>query len=279
MSLTLTKAEKDRRFLLKLAQGNPQAITVALDEVRSAANDALNSTLEDAKVKAFEHLERAIEKLEDVYKQRLGSLERSLDRFVEAKVRAVVPTKGEKGDQGAKGDKPTVQELLALIEPRIPFVRDGRDGKTPTREELAEIMKPLIAAALTNAQPTLQQQTEAQKKLDDKLAGIISNEVAKKISEVKRFSGGGSGDRVKAGSGVTITTNASGAKVISAAGSGSVETPTGDVNASNTAFTVTTIPKWIIADGTTYFEGAGYSRTDLAITMDIPPSQYIRAVI
>jgi hypothetical protein len=61
-------------------------------------------------------------------------------------------------------------------------------------------------------------------------------------------------------------------------GSVTVETPTGTVNSVNASFTVTAIPKWIVSDGTTYYENAGYTRSSLNITMDIPPSSYIRSI-
>ncbi len=53
-------------------------------------------------------------------------------------------------------------------------------------------------------------------------------------------------------------------------------TPIGTVNASNTVFTVTAEPTSVIADGITYFANAGYTYAALTITMDIPPSQYVR---
>lgn len=63
-------------------------------------------------------------------------------------------------------------------------------------------------------------------------------------------------------------------------GSGvTVETPTGSVDSSNTSFTVTSEPKWIVSDGVTYFDGAGYSYSSLTVTMTIPPSSYIRAIL
>mgnify|MGYP001569726011 CR=1 FL=1 len=57
-----------------------------------------------------------------------------------------------------------------------------------------------------------------------------------------------------------------------------VETPTGTVNASNVSFTVTAEPKWVVADGATYFAGAGYSYAALTVTMDLAPSIYIRSI-
>lgn len=56
-----------------------------------------------------------------------------------------------------------------------------------------------------------------------------------------------------------------------------VETPSGSVNSSNVTFTVTTIPVYIVSDGITYFENAGYTRSSLTLTLDVPPSSYIRS--
>lgn len=56
-----------------------------------------------------------------------------------------------------------------------------------------------------------------------------------------------------------------------------VETPSGSVNSSNVTFTVTTIPVYIVADGITYFENAGFTRSSLTLTLDVPPSSYIRS--
>ena len=65
-------------------------------------------------------------------------------------------------------------------------------------------------------------------------------------------------------------------------GSGSgvtVETPTGTIDSSNTTFTVSAEPKWVVADGITYYDGEGYSYAALTLTMDVAPSVSIRAVL
>lgn len=67
---------------------------------------------------------------------------------------------------------------------------------------------------------------------------------------------------------------------ITGAGSGvTVETPGGAVDAVNNSFTVTSVPKWVVSDGVTYFQNLGYTIASLVITMDIAPSSFIRAVI
>ena len=59
-------------------------------------------------------------------------------------------------------------------------------------------------------------------------------------------------------------------------GGSSISTPTGTVNGSNTSFTASATPLFVVSDGIVYFESFGYSLSGLAITMSIPPSQYIR---
>ena len=63
-------------------------------------------------------------------------------------------------------------------------------------------------------------------------------------------------------------------------GSGTVglqsETPTGTVNGSNTAFTTSNTPKFVIADGNIYVAGFGFSYAGGIITMDIAPIRWIR---
>lgn len=57
------------------------------------------------------------------------------------------------------------------------------------------------------------------------------------------------------------------------------ETPGGAVDSSNQVFTVTHEPNYVVVDGATYFDGAGYTYAALTITMDsnIIPTQYIRS--
>jgi hypothetical protein len=57
-----------------------------------------------------------------------------------------------------------------------------------------------------------------------------------------------------------------------------VQTPVGIVDGVNVTFTVTTIPKWIIIDGLTYFDGQGYTIAVLTLTVDVPPNGFIRAI-
>lgn len=93
-------------------------------------------------------------------------------------------------------------------------------------------------------------------------------------------SGWGSGmTQLEAGSPNVVVRNGK-IYVTDAGGAGdTVEIPAGTVNASNTVFTPTAEPKWVVADGVTYYDGAGYTWNGTTITMDIAPSIYIRAIV
>jgi hypothetical protein len=56
-----------------------------------------------------------------------------------------------------------------------------------------------------------------------------------------------------------------------------VEPPVGTVDGSNTVFTVSNTPKYIISDGITLFENNGYTLAALTITMTVPPQEFIRS--
>jgi len=55
------------------------------------------------------------------------------------------------------------------------------------------------------------------------------------------------------------------------------ETPTGTVDGANQTFTVTHTPNYVVSDGTTMFENAGYTIVGLTLTMTAPPVEYIRS--
>jgi hypothetical protein len=269
MQLTPTTAEKSRLLLRSITKGNPQAIMVALDELKSIADEALQGTLDTAKRQALQALQEQIDRIQRGYEARLTAALASLETLIEQKVKAIEPRQGERG---ADGHTPTRDELLMLIEPLIPFVKDGTDGTTPGKAELIALVRPLIAETVANMQPTILGQVDAEREADDKLAGMIEKAVADKISQVKRFSGGGSGDRVKAGSGVAITTNVIGQKVITATGSFGILDATGDIDDTNVDFTFISKPSLININGAFYREDHGWAwdAPTLTATLDNP---------
>lgn len=59
-----------------------------------------------------------------------------------------------------------------------------------------------------------------------------------------------------------------------------VETPTGAVNGSNTVYTVSNAPKFVVVDSSTYFETLHYTYSAGTITMNalLAPTQFIRSI-
>lgn len=170
---------------------------------------------------------------------------------------------------GQDGKTPTDKELRNLIEPLIPKVKDGENGKTPTKAELESLIRPLILNYMEGLSKETPQLTY------DQIKSVVEPIIRQMMTEARKgwFGGGGGGDNVRAGSGVTITTNNVGAKVISVSG-GVVElTATGTINGSNTDFTFTEKPTYVVSDGAKYKENAGWTWNagTLLVTMTVPP--------
>jgi hypothetical protein len=60
-------------------------------------------------------------------------------------------------------------------------------------------------------------------------------------------------------------------------GGGGFEVPVGLVNGSNTVFTVSNTPKYVVADNQTYFQNFGFTLSGLTITMDAAPYNFIQS--
>ena len=56
-----------------------------------------------------------------------------------------------------------------------------------------------------------------------------------------------------------------------------VETPSGTLDGSNTTFTVTVVPVYIVVDNATLFPNFGYTIAGLTLTLDVPPQNFIRS--
>lgn len=201
-----------------------------------------------------------------------------------------------KGIDYFDGATPTEKQLLSLIKPLIPKVRDGetpsderlrslieplipvvKDGETPSDEKLLHLIRQIMPKVkLPSKEDFIPMMTELIERAVEKLTPAIIKGILEKLPK-QSLGGGGSGDFVGAGDGVSITTNAVGRKIISVS---PPLIPVGLVNGLNATFTVTAEPKYVISDGATYFDGVGYVYTAPdTIVMSIPPSQYIRYVV
>jgi len=190
--------------------------------------------------------------------------------------------------------KATENRLRKEISDRIPDIVTITEKVTEVAKELDDIEIEKVLARVPNE--------ELVKKIRDVIENFdgedrLDASKLKNLPQLKVLNAGGgsnlsvfkNGQLISSstrldfvGSGVSVENDGGRTKVTINAGSGTgvtVETPTGTVDATNASFTVTAEPKWIVSDGITYFDGAGYTYAALSITMDVPPSQFIRAII
>lgn len=124
----------------------------------------------------------------------------------------------------------------------------------------------------------------SQKKINtDRIFGLsdLIKNVANSISlPVTTMFVNGKRSKNLAFSGATVVTQGDTSTITITPGSGSVtvETPSGAIDETNVTFTVTSTPKWVVSDGVTYFDGAGYTLSGLTLTMDIAPTGFIRSI-
>lgn len=174
--------------------------------------------------------------------------------------------KGDKGDRGEKGD--------TIVGPKGNDGRDGRDGRDGESIDpviVAELAAQLITRpkdgkdspsleAIVQAVIDLLKESDALE-IDKRMIGFRNevasyrNQLAGKVYGKDTWARGGGS---------------------SSGGSSTPLIPTGTVDSVNATFGVTSRPSSVVSDGITYFEGAGYLYAALTITLDIPPSQYIR---
>lgn len=183
---------------------------------------------------------------------------------------------------GRPGRSPSREELLAIIRPLIPKVRNGKDADEDriARKVLA-LLPPIRDGRDSSPEEVAEHIKKGRKLTVDDIAGLRQNlsQIRGEASKKGYLHGGG--DTIRAGAGVTLTRNSDGTTTISAVSSGlGIETPVGAVDGSNTSYTVSNEPLFIMADGMVRFEGEGYTYLAGTITMDalIPPVEYIRSV-
>lgn len=203
--------------------------------------------------------------------------------------------KGDKGDKGEPGTTPKVRDGIDGL--------PGKPGKTPVKgkdywtkadkEELvawvfSRIKQPKNGEDAVVDVPAIAKET-AKYIIDNELISTenvkgLRNEISSYRHQMAMRQAGqsGGGMTLTEGTNITLTPLPDGTVRIDASGGGAgvtVETPTGVVDASNTTFGVSAEPKWIVADGITYFKGVGYTYTSPNVILDLAPSNFIRAII
>jgi hypothetical protein len=229
----------------------------------------------------------------------LGRMSRFLDE-----IRGEKPVAGVDYPIPRDGHTPTERELLALIKPLIPEVKDGKtpiagvDFEVPdenkiiektTEKVLSQIPIPepgkdavvdekKIVKAILKLLPEVlpPQQQHSTEDIVKQVTKQVKEDLIEEDRKFKRkmgpMMGGGTlaNTQYQAGTGIAITGN-----TISASGGGTgyiVETPSGTIDGSNLVFTVTAIPVYVVTDLGTFFENFGYTRSGLTITMAAPPT-------
>jgi hypothetical protein len=177
--------------------------------------------------------------------------------YIDEYLKAHPAEKGDKGDSYLLTDKDKEEIAKSITVPVVDKVIEKHYSTVESKQE-----SPIIIEASKETGETIAQKLNETK---ESVAVSVIRGLQEELESIKRtirrskqISGGGSS-----------TTS----------GSVTVETPVGLVNASNTVYTVTAEPKFVVADNATYFNGAGYTYNALQITMDIPPSSSIRAII
>lgn len=172
--------------------------------------------------------------------------------------------KGDKGDRGPSGfgiqGKP------------------GKDGESPDPLEIAQLVTALLPKEVPEVEKPEDEEEETKAMVSRVLEALNIDEKFKKVyNEMASYRN----QMAQPLAGKTYGKN-TWARGGGSSGGGAgveIETPVGAVNAVNVTYTVSAIPLWVTADGIQYFENAGYTLAGLTITMDIPPSQYIRAAV
>lgn len=161
-------------------------------------------------------LEQAGEALSQIKQLKQGDPGRDADEeAIVQKVLRAIP----KPQDGKDGVTPAFEAIVAAILKRMPEQKPAKDGKSVKVED---IIKELKKSLTVKDIPGLENELAAQR-----------SQLAGKIYGKDTWARGG-GDTVAAGTNVTITTNADGAKVINASGGGgAVESVTG-LNTDNT---------------------------------------------
>lgn len=169
-----------------------------------------------------------------------------------------------KGETGAAGRDADENRIIARVLTQLPVVENGRDADEDKifRAVLANL--PKFKNGVDGKDAVVDEE-----KLIHRLISRLQSEKLLDISHIKNAQ-----SFIKNGIRYNIEELMHGGG--SSSGSTTPLIPTGTVNSTNAVFGVTARPSSVVSDGITYFDGAGYSYSSLSITLDIPPSSYIR---
>lgn len=255
--------------------------------------DAIKAVVEVVK-KAEARISETVAKNKGITDSDTRALQESI-RDLEARVaRALEDTKAE-GGQSLTQAIAELREEMNEVQAQIPELPDYTERFAEIEAKIPSLPPEKLGEDYRNALEALVG--------DDRLAMEAIRGLIDKLESLEKRPSGGSVARglyflidgvkkgiisnmnFKAGSNMAIAyskTNGQDTITFTSSGGGAgstVETPPETPNASTTVFTVTAEPKFMVADGVTYFDGAGYTYSALQVTFDVPPSASVRAII
>ena len=121
-----------------------------------------------------------------------------------------------------------LSDSMNFIRDKVRKIKIGEDGHTPTNNELLALIQPLIPKIPDAEKPDLERFDEEDERVNDKI-----EELEKKIDELPTRRLGGTGGDAN----VAYSLN----RLVKS------ETPVGNINGSNTAYTLTRVPKAILS--------------------------------
>ena len=239
---------------------NFSALRKSLEILSKEVKGDSTSTLEELKTSVETRLNKAISDAYAEQEKTLSFVRDSVRRLRSGKdgIDGITPVKGVDYFDGKDGSPDTSEEIREKLES---LVGDERLDKSAIRglEELEEAVKNGKHVEVKGSSRGLWLSIDGVEK------GILQN--------INLVVGTGMSIAYSQVNGQdTITFEASGSGI-------TIETPPETPDAIITVFTVSAEPKFVVADGTTYFNGAGYTYAALQVTMDLPPSVSIRVAV
>ena len=201
-----------------------------------------------------------------------------------------VMKKGDKGDIGDTGNAAVVDydRIITTVLDKIPRPKNGEDAVVDYQKVVREVLSRIHIPVPKPGKPGNDAVVDYERIFEVLASKIKEKKIKLSVGDidgyqdaesvVRRFLARGSirggGDTVEAGTNVTITTVAGKKRISAAGGAGFTElTATGTINGTNTAFTFTEQPDYVVADGVWYKSGDAWSWNGSdTVTMTIPPA-------